>query len=66
MIISFIFILECVFKIIAFGFAKCEGSYLKDEWNILDFNIVLFSILDISLPKNDLSFLKVLNIYDRL
>ena len=44
-IISSFFILECILKIIVMGFYFGEKSYLKDEWNILDFIIVLFSIL---------------------
>ena len=44
-IISSIFIIECVLKIIVMGFYFGERTYLKDEWNILDFIIVLFTII---------------------
>ena len=44
-IISIIFILECLLKIIVMGFYFGERTYLKDEWNVLDFIIVLFSII---------------------
>ena len=44
-IISIIFILEFVLKVIVMGFYFGERTYLKDEWNILDFIIVLFSII---------------------
>ena len=44
-IISSFFILECILKIIVMGFYFGEKTYLKDEWNILDFIIVLFSII---------------------
>lgn len=44
-IISIIFIVEFVLKIIVMGFVCGENTYLKDNWNILDFIIVFFSIL---------------------
>lgn len=45
-VISGFFIGEATAKIIALGFALGEGVYLKDSWNILDFIIVLSSILN--------------------
>lgn len=44
-IISGIFVAEGIFKIIAYGFYFGETAYLKDSWNILDFSIVIVSIL---------------------
>jgi hypothetical protein len=44
-IVSVIFIAEFVFKVIVLGFFIGEKTYLKDNWNILDFIIVMFSIL---------------------
>jgi|TARA_B110000285_G_C14952660_1_gene527590 hypothetical protein len=41
-IISGVFVLECVVKIIAMGFLG-EKGYIKDNWNRLDFFIVSFS-----------------------
>jgi hypothetical protein len=35
-------------KIIAFGFFFDENSYLRENWNILDFFIVLSSLVDLS------------------
>jgi len=40
-----LFIGEAFFKIVVSGFYFGENTYLKDPWNILDFVIVLFSIL---------------------
>ena len=60
-IISGIFIGEFIIKIIVMGFVIGKKSYLKDEWNRLDFIIVLFSIITwiLSSVKNiDLSFAK--------
>ena len=41
-----LFVGEMALKIVAYGFA-CTGetAYLKDSWNVLDFNIVLISLL---------------------
>lgn len=36
-----IFTLECVMKIIAYGFVAHPGAYLRNGWNILDFSIVV-------------------------
>jgi len=44
-IISWIFIIECVVKVIVHGFYWGNKTYLKDPWNVLDFIIVIFSIL---------------------
>lgn len=49
--ISIIFIVECGIKIIAAGFIMGEKTYLKDGWNILDFIIVLFSIITMLLEN---------------
>eukprot|EP01063_Lacrimia_lanifica_P034752 TRINITY_DN6504_c1_g1_i1.p1 TRINITY_DN6504_c1_g1~~TRINITY_DN6504_c1_g1_i1.p1 ORF type:complete len:2507 (+),score=883.60 TRINITY_DN6504_c1_g1_i1:217-7737(+) len=44
------FTTECVMKIIAHGFALHPSSYLRrDGWNVLDFVIVLFSIVALTL-----------------
>jgi hypothetical protein len=44
---TYIFIAECVFNIIALGFVFHKNSYLQDPWNILDFFIVVTSVLAI-------------------
>ena len=36
-----IFGLECILKIIAFGFMLHPGSYLRSGWNMLDFVVVV-------------------------
>lgn len=35
-----VFTIECVLKIIAYGFLLHPGAYLRNPWNILDFIIV--------------------------
>ena len=44
-IISALFIGECVLKIFVMGFIKGKYAYLKDNYNVLDFIIVVFSIV---------------------
>ena len=46
---SVMFCLECCLKVIAMGFFQGEGSYLRDNWNWLDF-IVVISILLGAIP----------------
>lgn len=36
-----IFTVECVMKIIAYGFVAHQGAYLRNGWNLLDFTIVV-------------------------
>ena len=47
-------------KIIAYGFTIDINSYLTDIWSKLDFFIVTFSILDLSLSSLNLGFLKII------
>jgi hypothetical protein len=42
--LAFIFAIECLLKIIAYGFIHGSYTYLRSGWNILDFIIVLSSI----------------------
>jgi len=59
--ISIIFLMECVLKVIVMGFYWGENTYLKDNWNVLDFIIVGFSILTWileSISGFDISFVR--------
>ncbi|XP_076641129.1 ca[2+]-channel protein alpha[[1]] subunit D isoform X4 [Halictus rubicundus] len=40
-----IFTVECVMKIIAYGFVAHPGAYLRNGWNILDFSIVVIGMV---------------------
>jgi hypothetical protein len=42
-----IYVTEMSLKIMAFGFIFNKGSYLRDMWNIMDFFIVITSLLPI-------------------
>lgn len=41
-----------VFKILAYGFMFNRGSYLRDPWNILDFIIVVTSVMPLFMTLN--------------
>ena len=57
--VNFIFIVECVVKVVSQGFVLDSGSYLRDSWSQLDFLIVVFSIMDMSIDGNGYGYLKV-------
>ena len=62
LIFTTIFCLEAILKIVTFGFLLNGGeSYIRDAWNILDFIIVLFSVLAMVI-SSDLSVVKVLRV----
>lgn len=50
-------------KIITYGFIfNRKTSYLRDNWNVLDFSIVIFSLISMSMTESDVSFIKVLRV----
>lgn len=58
-----VFILEALFKIIAFGFLfNGDKSYLQSIENALDFAIIIFSIMALTPLSDDFKTLKVLRI----
>ena len=64
-IVSGLFILECLLKIYVMGFIIGKHAYLKDSYNVLDFTIVVFSIVSWVIESNpslsanlDISFVK--------
>jgi voltage-dependent calcium channel T type alpha-1I len=60
-IISIIFIIECVIKVIVMGFYWGNETYLKDSWNILDFTIVMASIINMIISyfsSQDIKFVR--------
>lgn len=68
---TMVFLAEMIFKIVALGFVLDEGSYLKDNWNKIDFVIVMVSLIDLqnliskytgSVSSSSLNFLKVLRL----
>lgn len=59
---SIIFIFESVIKVIAMGFVVHKHSYLRIGWNILDFSIVVVSVISM-LPMGAGSSLKGLRTF---
>ena len=58
-IFNVIFLLECAMKIISYGLAFEEKSYLQENWNQLDFFIVCSSLIDIAFENVDIPIIKV-------
>ena len=58
-----IFTIECVIKVVAMGFVLDETSYLKDGWNVMDFVVVVVSLLS-NLPGmgSNVSALRVIRV----
>jgi hypothetical protein len=48
-VITALFVLEMTAKIVALGFTNPKSAYLRNSWNVLDFVIVLISILSLAL-----------------
>ena len=46
LVLSYLFIGEMLIKIFALGFISHPRAYLRDSWNVLDFALVLMSIVD--------------------
>lgn len=59
-----IFTVELILKNIAFGFiVNGKNSYIRNPWNIIDFIIVLFSLISLFAQGGvDLSIFKVLRL----
>jgi voltage-dependent calcium channel T type alpha-1I len=58
--LNFIFITECLLKVISRGLIVGEEAYLKNTWNRLDFFIVCMSIVDMVLSGVNLNIIKLL------
>lgn len=56
------FTLESLIKSVALGFALDSGSYLTENWNQLDFFIVVTSLFDLALVAVDIPAIRVLRI----
>lgn len=54
-----LFTLECVMKILRNGFFVSPTSYLSESWSILDFIIVITSLIDLAVSSINLPILKV-------
>lgn len=60
-VITAIFIIECLLKIIVNGLIiNGEDSYLRVSWNMMDFIIVVFSLISIIFSSMNIDFIKVI------
>ena len=59
LVFTSVFFLEFLIKSIAFGLVKDRMSYLQDNWNKLDFIVVLLSIIDLSVNSINLPVIKI-------
>jgi voltage-dependent calcium channel L type alpha-1D len=60
---TLVFLLECIMKIVAFGFmTNGRSSYLRQPWNILDFTIIFFSVLSLTPLSDNLRTFKIFRI----
>jgi Trk-type K+ transport system membrane component len=58
-----IFTLEAILKIVTLGFLFCgKNSFLRNSWNILDFIIVIFSIIGATPYVDSIQVIKMLRI----
>ncbi len=61
LIITIVFTFEVVIKLIGKGIFFCgKRSYFKSVWNILDFTIVLISLISIIFSNDSLKIFKIL------
>jgi len=54
------FIIEMLVKLLSMGLIMDNNAYLRDEWNQMDFFIVMTSIIDMSLDGLEIKFIKIL------
>lgn len=60
---TIVFSVEAILKIIVFGFTlNGKTSYLRNPWNMLDFIIVLLSIISLTPLPSSLKIFKVLRV----
>jgi len=61
--LTIVFSIEAFLKIVAFGFLFCgPQSYIRNYWNIIDFVIVIFSIISLAWSQVNLNIVKVLRL----
>lgn len=52
LIFQYLYTVEMVLKIMGLGFIIGPGTYMRDEWNILDFFIVMMGYASMILEKD--------------
>ena len=61
-ILTLFFLSEFILKSISSGFLFDKGTYLKDNWNILDFFIIIISLVDLLISSISLKYIKILRL----
>ena len=60
---TYIFLFECLSKIVAMGFLLGSNSYLSDAWNWLDFTVVVTSLLNELPSMKNMSGLRTFRLF---
>lgn len=58
-VLTSFFIGEGLLKVISQGFFFNESAYLKNGWNIIDFLVVIISVVSITVTGNKYKFVKI-------
>lgn len=61
-VLTVIFTMECVLKVLAMGFLFGKNSYLTDPWNMLDFFVVTTGVLGMLTGGGNISVLRTIRI----
>jgi voltage-dependent calcium channel L type alpha-1D len=62
-ILTAIFSVEATLKLVAFGFAFCGStSYIRSSWNILDFFVVIITLISYFVQTTNLNSIKSLRL----
>jgi len=61
-VFNFAFLIEMLIKLVSIGLIMDDGSYLRDEWNTLDFFIVCSSVVDMAMTNVEVPIVKVMRI----
>jgi hypothetical protein len=59
---TFIFLIEAILKVIGMGLFMHKNSYMREGWNILDFIVVLVSLIEFAPNVPSLKSLRVLRV----
>ncbi len=62
MFITAIYALECAMKIVCFGFYLENDSYISDNWNKLDFIIIVLALIEYMVENVNLNFVKIVRL----
>ena len=57
-----LFTVECVMKIVSFGFVQDNNSYLRESWSQMDFFIVVTSLIDATFSGVNIPIIKILRL----